>query len=216
MCNSHDNRLRGPANALFFRAIDGFGNWLLRDRKQKLFAGLSGCVVEIGPGVGANLKFVGKSERYIAVEPSPHMAKALLNRARSLGISVEVVDATAEDTTLPDSCADYVICTLVLCTVSDQIRVLSEIRRILKSGGRFVFIEHVGAPHGSMLAWFQRRLKGPWRYVFEGCELDRQTETAIRQSGFNIVKIERYIQRGPFVPIRSQISGTASEMAYDQ
>lgn len=207
MCTHPSNAVRGPFNAWFLSTLDGFINRLLAERKTRLMAGLSGSIVEIGSGVGANLSFLRPGTRLIAVEPNPHMHARLSERAMQCGIHLEIAARSAEDTQLPSDSVDAVISTLVLCTVPDPVATLAEIRRILRPGGRFVFIEHVAAPAASPRRRLQTLLRGPWAYLFEGCTLDRQTAQLIRATGFRSAEIEHYVLRSPFIPVNSQISG---------
>jgi ubiquinone/menaquinone biosynthesis C-methylase UbiE len=113
--------------------------------KRRLFSGLAGTVLEIGPGAGANLQFLSTGVRWMGAEPNPFMHKYLRVEAGRLGRSIELCGAMAEALPLADRSADNVISTLVLCSVRDPPRALAEIRRVLRPGGKLLFIEHVAA-----------------------------------------------------------------------
>lgn len=206
---TYDNPIRGRLNAWFFRFCDGYINVLLGDRKRSLFAGHPNEIVEIGPGVGTNFRYLSPGARVIAVEPNPQMHGALRAMALRHGVSVHLVARSADDTGLPDDSVDWVVCTLVLCTVTDPAATLSEIRRILRPGGRFVFVEHVAASPGSWLRRIQELVRRPWQWFFEGCHTHRDTLVEIHRAGFSNVRVERKTLRSPFVPVNSQISGVA-------
>ncbi|MFG5381733.1 class I SAM-dependent methyltransferase [Yoonia sp. R2-816] len=209
MSVQQNNPLRGRLNAWFLAAIDSYVNHLLHAKKFALFADLSGTVVEIGPGVGANLTYLAGAHRVIGIEPNAQMRPILERRAARRSINLEILPVGAEATGLPEASVDFVVCTLVLCTVGEPRRVLEEVRRILKPGGKFLFVEHVEAPHGSVLRHLQRLLRRPWRYVFEGCCLDRDTASLIRAVGFSSCEIDQYRLKSPFVPVNVQIAGVA-------
>lgn len=205
----YDNPIRGRLNAWFFRLFDGYIDRLLGDSKRQLFAGHPDEILEIGPGVGANFRYLTPGTRVIAVEPNPQMHGALRAMAVRHGVSVDLVARSADDTGLPDDSVDWVVCTLVLCTVTDPAATLSEIRRILRPGGRFVFVEHVAASPGSWLRRIQELVRRPWQWFFEGCHTHRDTLVEIHRAGFSNVRVERKTLRSPFVPVNSQISGVA-------
>ncbi len=209
MSVQQNNPLRGRLNAWFLAAIDSYVNRLLHVKKSALFADLSGTVVEIGPGVGANLTYLAGAHRVFGIEPNAQMRPVLERRAARRGVNLQILPVGAEATGLPEASVDFVVCTLVLCTVGEPHRVLEEVRRILKPGGKFLFVEHVEAPHGSMLRRLQRLLRRPWRYVFEGCCLDRDTASLIRAVGFSSCQIDQYRLKSPFVPVNEQIAGVA-------
>src|SRR6185295_4957831 len=108
----------------------------------------------------------------------------LLEEAARLGLGAEVRLGTAERLPFPDQSADAVVASLVLCTVRDPAAALREVRRMLRPGGRFVFIEHVGGEPGSRTHRAQRLVKPLWRVLGDGCHPDRDTEAAIREAGF--------------------------------
>ena len=199
---------RAWANAKFFESMDSYSHRRLGARKKALFADLPRVVVELGAGTGASMRYLAPGSRLIAIEPNPHAHDALRRNAARYGIDLEIREDPAESTGLASASVDAVICTLVLCTVEDPAASLAEVRRILRPGGRFAFIEHVGSGPGPIRA-VQRLLRGPWRYVFDGCCLDRDTASSITAAGFADVRIEPFRFGGVFVPIWSQISGIA-------
>jgi SAM-dependent methyltransferase len=204
----HPHPIRDWGNAKFFELMDGYLHRRLGARKQTLFADLPPFVVELGSGAGASMRYLLPGSRLIAIEPNAQAHDALSRNATRYGIDLEIHDERAESTGLPSGSVDAVICTLVLCTVEDQAAALAEVRRILRPGGRFVFIEHVGSGPGP-LRTMQRVLRRPWRYVFDGCCLERDTSAAIAAAGFADVRIEQFRLGGLFVPVWPQISGVA-------
>jgi SAM-dependent methyltransferase len=200
--------VREWGNAKFFASTDWYVHRRLGARKKALLADLPPNVVELGAGTGASMRYLTPGSRLVAVEPNAHMHAALRRTAARHGIEVEILRECAESIDLPSGSVDAVICTLVLCTVADPAAVLAEVRRILRPGGRFVFLEHVASRPGPLRA-IQRLLRRPWRFAFDGCCLDRDTTATIASAGFADVRIERYRLGGAFFPIWPQISGVA-------
>ncbi|BDG17332.1 class I SAM-dependent methyltransferase [Thermus brockianus] len=123
--------------------------------RKKLLGSLAGKVLEIGPGTGVNLAYLPDGVHWIGLEPNPYLHPHL-KRALSLrGLSGEVLLGQAEAIPLPEESVEAVVATLVLCSVADPRATLAEILRVLKPGGRLVFLEHVAAPPGSSLRRFQ-------------------------------------------------------------
>ena len=203
------HRGRGPFNSLFFQAMGPFLERSLRRRKQRVFSGLSGDVVEIGSGVGANLPYLAADLTLVAIEPNRYMHPRLITAARHHAIELDVRERMAEDTGLPDHSVDAVISSLVLCSVRDPAAALAEIRRILRPGGTFRFTEHVAADNGTATRAAQRILRRPWAWTFEGCSCERDLERDIREAGFASVSLERYRIHTPFLPFNSHIAGIA-------
>lgn len=162
-------------------------------------------VVELGAGTGANLRYIPRSTRLIAVEPNPYMHRHLLRRARELGREIELLDVPGEAIDLPDASVDMVFCSLVLCTVEHPEAVMAQVRRILRPGGSFACIEHVRAPCGSGDYRLQRLLDRPWRWLFEGCHLCRDTASLLRSSGFAAVELEAFRLDTAIFPVAHQI-----------
>lgn len=181
----------------------------LRARREQLLAGARGKVLEIGAGTGANLPFYGEGVEAITVaEPESPMVRKLARRIHEQRPGVEIVQASAEHLPFADDRFDTIVSTLVLCTVSDVPRALSEIHRVLRPGGRLFFIEHVRSEEPRLAAW-QDRLNGLNRIVAHGCNCNRSTLDGIRAAGFTITSLERgsLSKAPPFV--RPLIVGTA-------
>jgi len=204
-----NHSLRGRFNAAFFRVMAPYLEGLLRRRKQRLFANLPDRVVEIGSGVGANLPYLPTDGTLVALEPNRYMHPRLQSAARRRGIHLDLRDRTAENTGLPDRSVDMVISSLVLCSVRDPAAVLVEIRRILRPGGSFRFLEHVAARPGTVTRLAQRVFRRPWAWTFEGCSCERDLEAAVRAAGFASVEVEPYRIVTPFVPFNTHIAGVA-------
>jgi len=117
------------------------------------------------------------------------MAARLGQRAVEHGLEVRVQKSGAERIDLPDASVDEVICSLTLCTVADPEAVVSEVKRVLRPGGRFRFVEHVAAP-GRLRASTQRAIRRPWGWVFGGCDPHRDTHRLIAGAGFSSVEVE--------------------------
>ncbi|GAC1591991.1 MAG: class I SAM-dependent methyltransferase [Acidimicrobiales bacterium] len=200
---------RGRFNAAFFKVMDGYINWHLRDHKARVFADLPQTVVELGSGVGANLRYLPQGGRLVAIEPNPHMHSMLAKAAMRNGVELEIRDVVGERIDLPDDSVETVISSLVLCTVSDPAQVLAEVRRILRPGGRYAYVEHVAAREGTLTRGLQRVVRRPWAWVFEGCSCERNLEAVLESSGFAEVHSTSYRIHSPLVPFNTQIAGYA-------
>ena len=200
---------RGRFNAAFFRAMGPYLESSLRPHKRRVFAGLPDTVVEIGSGVGANLPYLPAGATLVAVEPNRYMHDRLEAAASRRDVRLDLRERMAEQTGLPEGSAVTVISSLVLCSVQDPEAVLAEIRRILRPGGTFRFVEHVVAAEGTPTRASQRLLHRPWAWTFEGCSCERDLEHAIRGAGFASVEVERYRLHTPFLPFNTQIAGVA-------
>lgn len=178
-------------------------------RRRQLLAGARGAVLEIGAGTGLNLRHypVGLEEIVLA-EPGEPMADRIdLSRAPD-GVPVRLVRAPAEDLPFDDGAFDTVVSTLVLCTVSDPARAVSELARVLAPGGRLLFCEHVGAEAGWRRA-LQRRTARPWAAFADGCRCDRPTLATI-ESRLRVESVERGSWRGMPAIVKPLVWGSAT------
>lgn len=155
-------------------------------RKRVLFSTLHGRVLEIGAGTGLNRLYLPAGVEWIPLEPEVAYHPKILSRQSDVGI----LTASAEAIPLPDASVDAVISSLVLCSVGEPGRVLQEILRVLKPGGCLVFLEHVAAPPGTLLAFIQTLVQPVWTWLSGGCHPDRDTGRVLRQAGFARVEWE--------------------------
>lgn len=154
-------------------------------RKRALLGGLRGRILELGPGVGPNFPYYAPEIEWIGLEPNPHMHAYLRERAGAEGITqTDFRIAGAEKIDLPDASIDAVVSTLVFCSVPDAAGAMREVLRVLKPGGRFVFVEHVAGERGSGLRRIQAAVRPVFRFCFDGCQPDRETGRLIDEAGF--------------------------------
>lgn len=181
----------------------------LGERRAKLLAQARGRVLEIGGGTGANLPYYGVDvEELVITEPEEPMARRLEKKLPGHSRPVRVLQVPAEELPFEDGSFDYVVATLVLCTVDDPDRALEEARRVLKPGGRLLFLEHVRADDAKLARW-QDRLNGFQKRFACGCNCNRATLDTIQQHGFSVAEVEhdRLAKAPPFV--RPMIVGAA-------
>lgn len=210
MSNLHENNsIRGPINSWFFDTISDYMDRLFGSSKRKLFRDHPSTVVEVGPGAGANMRYLRRGTKLIAIEPNIYMHANLTKNASRYGIDLEIRALVGEEIDLPTNSCDFVVSTLVLCTVIDPLGCIGQIRRILKPSGVFVFLEHVCARENSLLALLQKLVHRPWHWFFEGCHTNRDIKSFLLQGGFSSLHIEEYSLYSPFVPITPQIKGRA-------
>lgn len=203
---------RSEFNAWFFDTFDRYINFITHQHKRVAFEGIEpGRILEIGAGTGANFSYLPDGCGIVALEPNVEMHERLRRRAVENGRRLELLAAPAETIPLEDDSVDTVICTLVLCTVHDPQAVLREIRRVLRPGGTFRFVEHVAASPVSPRRWLQRVFTRPWAWIFEGCQLCRHTGDTISQAGFATIQIDRRrLRLSVFIPVNAAISGIAT------
>ncbi|MCK6523191.1 methyltransferase domain-containing protein [Myxococcota bacterium] len=184
------------------RCLTAWRAALLRDAR--------GVVLDVGAGTGLNLSHVPRDNtRLILTEPDPDMRARLARRAAAERPDAELLDAPAESLPLPDASVDVVVSTLVLCSVAEQAPALAELRRVLRPGGRLLFLEHVAAEEGSALLRWQRRLEPLWWHIAERCALTRRTDEALLSAGFTLESMTRAPMRGGVPWVSPTIRGVA-------
>lgn len=163
----------------------------LGDRRTALLAGASGRVLEIGAGTGVNLeRYPDSVDELVLTEPFEPMAARLRERVAASGREATVLVTDGARLPVDDDSIDLVVATLVLCTVDDLPATLAEIGRVLRPGGRLLFIEHVRSEDPAV-ARRQDRYERPWRFVAHGCRPNRDTVAAIEASVLELAELER-------------------------
>src|SRR5688572_9440393 len=130
-------------------------NELVADRKRALLGILHGNILEIGAGTAPNLAYYPDDIHWLGIEPNPAMFPYAQREAERLGMNIELRPGKSELLPVPNSSMEAVVSTLVLCSVGEPRKTIQEILRVLKPGGRFVFIEHVAAPRQTRLRRLQ-------------------------------------------------------------
>jgi len=161
----------------------------LRAMRQRLLADAVGQVLEIGAGTGANLSCYGPEVESLTVtEPQVSMVRRLERKVSDRGAAAKVLRAPAEDLPFNDDAFDAAVSTLVLCGVDDQPRALRELRRVLRPGGRLLFLEHVRSDDPAR-ARLQDRMNWLNRMLVM-CDCNRSTLSTIEQVGFTVTSLE--------------------------
>ena len=175
--------------------------------RDALLVEAAGDILEIGAGTGANVDRYGSRASTITLtEPDPHMRARLVKRFPG----ASVTDAACEHLPFEDARFDTAVSTLVLCSVRDPARSVRELRRVLRPGGKLLFIEHVAAAPGTRRRRWQGRVEPLWRRVLGNCHLTRETERTIERAGFRIEQLERESIRKTLPVARPSIRGVAT------
>lgn len=177
-------------------------DWMMRAVNELRAATLTsavGDVLEVGFGTGLNLPYYPPSVKtLLALDPNVVEGLPLLDeRLRSAAFPVERSSLRA-DGELPFDTGrfDCVVTTWTLCSIPEPLRALGEMRRVLKPGGRYLFIEHGCAPT-ERTAWWQDRLNPLWCRIADGCNMNRAIDRLVVEGGFELATLERFCHRGP-------------------
>ncbi|MGW2748034.1 class I SAM-dependent methyltransferase [Streptomyces sp. NPDC001450] len=180
--------------------------------RERLLAGVSGRVIEIGAGNGLNFAhYPAAVAEVVAIEPEPLLRQLALQSARHAQVPVDVVPGAAEALPVKSEAFDAVVLSLVLCSVRDVPRALGEARRVLRPGGEVRFFEH-GRGGGRVMTLTQRTLdRRLWPALNGGCHLSRDPVAALREAGFELGPLRRILvpEKGPTLPTSFCVLGTA-------
>ena len=176
--------------------------------RNRVVPAAEGCVLEIGIGSGLNLPFYSSNARQvIGLDPSPKLLAMARRASLSASRSVEFIEGSAERIPLEDASVDSVVTTWTLCSIPDALRALRDMRRVLRPGGRLLFVEHGRAPDPNVI-WWQDRLTPVWKRLGGGCHLNRAIGTLIEGAGFQFDRLQTGYMRGP-KPMTFMYEGSA-------
>lgn len=168
----------------------------LQEVRARVCSRLSGEVVEVGFGTGLNAPHYPETvQRIAAVEPSALCMRIAESRIVATPTKVDLAGITGEKLDLPSEEFDGALSTWTLCTIPDVEAALGEIRRVLKPGGKFHFVEHGRSPDADIARW-QTRIEPPWKRIAGGCHLTRDIPELVERAGFRIEGAETYYVSG--------------------
>jgi ubiquinone/menaquinone biosynthesis C-methylase UbiE len=165
-------------------------NARLTPYRQRVVAAAEGRVLELGIGTGANLPYYGARTSHVTgLDPSPQLLARTAARIGQAAVPVELVQGSAERIPLSDASMDTVVMTWTGCSIPDVAAALSEMRRVLRPGGRLIFVEHGRSPEANVARW-QDRLTPFWRKLAGGCHLNRPFDKLIAASSLRLDRLE--------------------------
>jgi ubiquinone/menaquinone biosynthesis C-methylase UbiE len=176
--------------------------------RQRVIGAAEGRVLEIGVGSGLNLPFYCPPVREVlALEPAPRLMTMARGASHRASTPVSFLEASAEAIPLEQHCVDTVVTTWTMCSIPHAATALAEMRRVLRPGGKLLFVEHGLAPDEGVRRW-QDRLTPAWRCISGGCHLNRPIASMIEGAGFRIDRIETGYIPGP-KPLTFMYEGSA-------
>ncbi|XP_007537767.1 N6-adenosine-methyltransferase TMT1A-like [Erinaceus europaeus] len=185
----------------FMKYFTAIYNEKMLSKKQELFSNLQAfaapsgklSLLELGCGTGANFQFYPPGSKVTCLDPNPNFEKYLITsiaKNRHLQFERFVVAAGEDMHQVADGSMDVVVCTLVLCSVQNQQQILQEVRRVLRPGGAYYFLEHVAAEPSTWTYFWQQVLDPVWYLVFDGCKLTRESWKSLEQASFSKLKLQ--------------------------
>jgi ubiquinone/menaquinone biosynthesis C-methylase UbiE len=157
-----------------------------------------GEVLEVGIGSGLNLPFYSSDVRRIyGVDPSVELQRIARRRVVAAPVEVKFLSQSAEEQLpLADGSIDTVVTTWTLCSIANAPKALREMKRVLKTSGRLIFLEHGRAVDPGVADW-QERITPLWKNITGGCHLNRKIDDLITAAGFRIIELKTFYVRGP-------------------
>ncbi len=186
----------------------------LQEWRKDLLMHVQGDVLEIGAGTGASLDvYPDGVNSLVLAEPDKHMRKILKDKAAYYSFKeMQITSDTVEHLSFADASFDWVVASLVFCSVSNPNAGFMEINRVLRPSGNFIFLEHVAAPPGTRRRRWQNGVTPIWRTFSGNCHLNRETETALNAAGFTLKDIKRESMRKAMPIVRPTIRGIAQKV----
>lgn len=197
-------RRRGGMAAMYEQFAVGMEKAGMAAVRARLAGDLRGRVIEIGCGTGLNFSYYSADAEVTAIEPLAEFRLFAAERAKTVAARIEVQEGDAQELPFDDHTFDAALETLAFCSVPDADKGLRELRRVVKPGASVRFFEHVRSDH-TAAALAQNAFNPLWRWLADGCNLNRDTVAAIRAAGFTVERVEARaipIARAPRLPFR--------------
>jgi ubiquinone/menaquinone biosynthesis C-methylase UbiE len=191
-------------------------DWMMRrmdEHRPSTLEPAQGKVLEVGFGTGLNLRHYPASVSSVAgIDPLVGLAPRVQERMRAAPFAVEHF-ALRADGELPfeAGCFDTLVTTWTLCSIPDPLRALAEMRRVLRPGGQYLFVEHGRSEQPGTARW-QDRLNPLWVHIADGCNMNRRIESLVQEGGFELASCERFLGEGPRV-LATMFRGVATRAA---
>jgi ubiquinone/menaquinone biosynthesis C-methylase UbiE len=165
--------------------------------RRRVVSQAQGRVLEIGIGSGLNLPLYGPGVlEIVGLDPAPRLIDMAQEAANRSTIPVTLITGSAQAIPIDRGSIDTLVTTWTLCSIPDAGAALQEMRRVLKPGGRLLFVEHGSAPEESVRKW-QNRLTPVWKRIGGGCHLNRPIRTLIEEAGFRMIRLDTGYAKGP-------------------
>lgn len=180
-------------NVIFPRVIETLmSNPLFQEQRDLVLRDVRGETLEIGFGTGLNLPhYPAHVKKLTVIDPNAGMKTLAERRIAASPIEVDRRVLGGENLPMEDESFDTVVCTWTMCSIADVGRALAEVRRVMRPGGRFIFIEHGLSDKEKYRAW-QNRVNGVWRRIGDGCNLNRPIDELVTASGLELTAVERF------------------------
>ncbi len=165
--------------------------------RRELIPSARGRILEVGIGSGLNLPlYAAGVNTVVGLDLSERLLSMARRRAAKANVSVDLMQGSATAIPLDNDSVDMVVMTWTLCSISDPLAAVREMRRVLKPGGALLFVEHGLSPEPGVARW-QHRLTPIWRHISGGCRLDRKVDDLIRAGGFDVAELKTEYAQGP-------------------
>jgi ubiquinone/menaquinone biosynthesis C-methylase UbiE len=176
--------------------------------RHRVISAAAGRVLEIGIGSGLNLRHYGGTVKHVVgLDPSAKLLSMAAHAVKRQALPITLLKGSAEEIPLCDKSVDNVVTTWTLCTIPDVHHALAEMRRVLKPGGRLLFVEHGRSPDATVRNW-QDRLTPLWKRIGGGCHLNREIGQLITGAGFRLERMDTGFMKGP-KPMTFMYEGSA-------
>ena len=169
----------------------------VRELRKQVVPAAKGIVVEVGIGSALNLPYYSADVVHLyGIDASSELVQMARRKTEGTPFPVTLLNQTAERIPLENHSVDTVVMTWVLCSIAEDLTALQEMKRILKSNGRLLFLEHGLAPEPTIQSW-QNRLTPIWRRIGGGCCLNKKIDGLISRAGFAVTELHNSYMPGP-------------------